>query len=73
MAVPLGDRVRKRRDMLRACGLRPIQIWGPDARRRGCDDECRRQALIAATVDRADRQLRDFLDEALVDLAEPRE
>jgi hypothetical protein len=30
---------------LRAAGLRPIQIWVPDTRRRGFAAECRRQSL----------------------------
>jgi hypothetical protein len=38
-------RVRKHRQALRAAGLRPIQIWVPDTRRRGFAAECRRQSL----------------------------
>ena len=38
------DRVKKHREALRAAGLRPIQIWVPDARRRGFAQECRRQS-----------------------------
>lgn len=38
------DRVKKRRDALRAAGLRPVQIWIPDVRRRGFVQECRRQS-----------------------------
>lgn len=34
------------RAKLRAQGLRPVQIWVPDARRPGFDEECRRQALL---------------------------
>lgn len=39
------DRVAKHRRSLRAAGLRPIQIWLPDTRRRGFAAECRRQSL----------------------------
>ena len=39
-------RVQKHRQALRAAGLRPIQIWVPDTRRRGFDAECRRQSLL---------------------------
>jgi hypothetical protein len=39
------ERVRKHREALRAAGLRPIQIWVPDTRRRGFAAECRRQSL----------------------------
>jgi len=38
-------RVRKHRLALRAAGLRPVQIWVPDTRRRGFAEECRRQSL----------------------------
>jgi hypothetical protein len=39
-------RVQKHRQALRAAGLRPIQIWVPDTRRRGFAAECRRQSLL---------------------------
>lgn len=70
MPTPLGERVRKRRDALRASGLRPLQIWVPDTRQPGFGEECRRQSLLVASVDRADRDLQDFLDTALADLDE---
>lgn len=41
-------RVQKRRDAMRAAGLRPIQIWVPDTRLPSFAEECRRQSLIAA-------------------------
>jgi hypothetical protein len=41
----IAARVRKHRQALRAAGLRPIQIWVPDTRRRGFAAECRRQSL----------------------------
>jgi hypothetical protein len=37
-------RVQRRRDKLRAAGLRPVQIWVPDVRRPGFAEECRRQS-----------------------------
>lgn len=40
----VADRVRRHREELKAAGLRPIQIWVPDARRPGFADECRRQS-----------------------------
>lgn len=46
MATPTSKRVQKRRDALRAAGLRPVQIWVPDTRRAGFAEECRRQCLI---------------------------
>lgn len=71
MPVSGSERVQKRRDALRAAGLRPLQIWVPDTRRPGFREECRRQATAAAAADALDETLDDFLDEALADLAEP--
>ncbi len=68
MPAPVSERVRKRRDALRAAGLRPIQIWVPDTRRPGFAQECRRQAQLVAAADAADHDLDAFMDAALVDL-----
>ena len=69
MSDSSADRV-KRRDNLRAMGLRPIQIWVPDTRQPGFDEECRRQSLLVAAADAADPDLDAFMDAALVDLLE---
>jgi hypothetical protein len=42
----VSARVQKHRQALRAAGLRPIQIWVPDTRRRGFAAECRRQSIL---------------------------
>ncbi|MBU2486602.1 MAG: antitoxin MazE family protein [Alphaproteobacteria bacterium] len=68
MSTPVSQRVRKRRDALRAAGLRPVQIWVPDTRSPDFADECRRQARLVAANDAADRDLEGFLDAALADL-----
>ena len=68
MPTPVSHRVQKRRDALRAAGLRPVQIWVPDTRHPGFADECRRQAQLVAESDRADAALGDFMDAALVDV-----
>lgn len=68
MPTPVRDRVRKRRDSLRAAGLRPVQIWVPDARRRGFAQECRRQSIAVARADASDAALLGFLDAALEDI-----
>ncbi len=68
MASSTARRVQKRRDALRAAGLRPVQIWVPDTRRPGFSEECRRQARLVAVSDSADRELDAFLDIALEDL-----
>ncbi len=70
MAIPVSKRVEKRREALRAAGLRPVQIWVPDTRRPGFAEECRRQSLLAAAVDANDCTLESFLDAALSDLGE---
>lgn len=46
MRTSISDRVQKHRAGLRACGLRPIQIWVPDTRRPGFVEECRRQSRL---------------------------
>ena len=68
MPTPVSQRVRKRRDALRAAGLRPVQVWVPDTRRPGFADECRRQSLVVAAADAADPDLGAFLDAAFRDL-----
>ena len=68
MPAPVSERVQKRRDALRAAGLRPIQIWVPDTRRPGFTEECRRQARVVAAADAVDHDLDAFMDAVLVDL-----
>lgn len=46
MAASVNERVRKRREAQRAAGLRPVQLWVPDARRPGYAEEIRRQCLL---------------------------
>ena len=69
MAQDVGQRVRKRREALRAAGMRPLQIWVPDTRQAGFTEECRRQSLVVAASDAAEPGLDAFLDAALLDLA----
>jgi hypothetical protein len=69
MPASSSSRVNKRRAALRKAGLRPVQLWVPDTRRRGFADECRRQSRIAARADRRDEALLRFMDSALEDLA----
>lgn len=68
MAIPVTERVNKRREALRRAGLRPVQIWVPDTRQPGFAAECLRQSKRAAQADLADTELMDFLDEALNDV-----
>jgi hypothetical protein len=69
MPASSSSRVNKRRAALRKAGLRPVQLWVPDTRRRGFADECRRQSRIVARADRRDEALLRFMDSALEDLA----
>lgn len=48
----VNARVQKHREALRKAGLRPVQIWVPDARRPNFAAECRRQSRLAAQADR---------------------
>jgi hypothetical protein len=54
--------------VLREAGLRPVQIWVPDTRKPGFDEECRRQSLQVAQTDQADPTLDAFMDEALAEV-----
>ncbi|MFO8003913.1 antitoxin MazE family protein [Thioalkalivibrio sp.] len=65
--MPVNERVRKRRALLRASGLRPLQIWVPDTRRPGFAEECRRQSIVIAQADLEDEDLTTFLEGALAD------
>ena len=65
-----AQRVAKRRAVLRAQGLRPIQIWVPDSRAPGFAEECARQAAIVDAANRADPELARFMDSAANDLNE---
>jgi hypothetical protein len=58
-----AERVRKHREALRAAGLRPVQIWVPDTRRRGFAVECRRQSL-SLRDDPRERETLEWLEQA---------
>jgi hypothetical protein len=70
MPTPVSERVQKRRNTLRAAGLRPVQIWVPDTRRPGFAAECRRQSALVAKADQSDMDLSDFMEAAAADLDE---
>jgi len=71
MPTPTTQRVQKRRDALRAQGLRPLQMWVSDTSAPGFAKECRRQSLAMAKADREDHDLMDFLDAVLADADMP--
>jgi hypothetical protein len=63
MATSTQKRVQKRRDALRAAGMRPVQIWVPDTRRPGFANECHRQCLIVRN-DPQEGEILDWLEKA---------
>ncbi len=65
MPASVKQRVQKRREALRAAGLRPVQIWVPDTRAPGFAEEYRRQFELVAAADREDLELMNFLDASL--------
>ena len=60
-ALPITKRVQKHRDSLRTAGLRPIQIWVPDTRKRGFAAECKRQSLLLRN-DKQEAKTIEWLD-----------
>lgn len=70
MSTSISQRVQKRRDALRAAGLRPVQIWVPDVRRPGFAEEYRRQAALVGKADSANKEEMEFLDAALAEWAD---
>lgn len=68
MSSPVAERARKHRAALRAAGMRPLQVWVPDTRRKSFVAACRRQAAIVAEADRRDGRLLDMLDRAAADI-----
>ena len=69
MSTPIAERVQNHRQALRAAGLRPVQIWGPDTRRAGFAADCRRQSLSLAAdaAARADEAALQALLEQVAD------
>ncbi|MCY7315762.1 MAG: antitoxin MazE family protein [Rubrivivax sp.] len=63
MTSPVAQRVQKHREALRAAGLRPVQIWVPDTRRRGFSQKCRRQSqsLLVPAAAAAEEGLEGWL------------
>ncbi len=54
-----AERVRRRRDKLRASGMRPVQIWVPDMRAPGFAAECVRQARLIRAAETPESQAED--------------
>lgn len=54
-----AERVRRRRNKLRAAGLRPVQIWVPDTQAAGFAEECARQARVIRDAETPESQAED--------------
>jgi hypothetical protein len=57
----IAERVRKHRAQLRRAGLRPVQLWVPDTRKKGFAAECRRQCL-ALRNDPHEKEVLDYIE-----------
>ena len=64
MSSSRAERVERRRSRLRGAGLRPVQIWVPDTRAPGFDEECRRQSRLIRESETEDSQAEDAAWEA---------
>ncbi len=63
----VNQRVQKHRDALRLAGLRPVQLWVPDTRRQGFEEECQRQSKLVAMSEQTDMSTQQMMDDALMD------
>lgn len=54
-------RVAQYRQRMLEAGLRPVQVWVPDSRRRGFGEECRRQS-ISLRSDPAEKAALELMD-----------
>ncbi len=59
--MSVAKRVQKHREALRSLGLRPLQIWVPDTRRKGFAAECRRQSRSIAN-DPHEQEVMDWIE-----------
>ena len=62
-----AERVQKHREKLRKKGLKPVQIWVPDIRKKGFADECEKQSVMARKSD-----LESNINDAIEDAADLR-
>ncbi len=64
-----AERVKRRRDKMRAAGLRPVQLWVPDTRRAAFAEDCRRQceAIAKAGTSTKAQEEAEFWERASAD------
>lgn len=74
MGTPVKQRVQKRREALRAAGLRPVQMWLPDTRDPKFRADMAEAGRRIAEADVKDTDLQEFMDatwrETLADIDE---
>ena len=63
MGATVTERVRKHRDLQRAAGLKPVQIWIPDTRSESFRQKCERESLSLA-ADPLEAETLDWIAEA---------
>jgi hypothetical protein len=63
MGTPVNQRVQKRREAMRAAGLRPVQLWLPDTRNPEFKAQMDREARLINEADAKDTWLQAFMDE----------
>lgn len=63
MGTPVNQRVQKRREALRAQGLRPIQLWLPDTKDPEFRAQMEREARLINEADAKDTWLHGFMEE----------
>jgi len=59
----VAERVQKHRRNLRKDGMRPIQIWVPDTRKKGFAQECARQSALVRN-DPQEKEILQFIEAA---------
>jgi transposase len=57
----IAERVRKHRANLRKAGLKPIQIWVPDTKKKGFAAEARRQSRLVAS-DPKEKEILEWIE-----------
>lgn len=61
---PARRATKRYRERMSEKGLRLVQVWVPDSRVAGFEDECRRQSRIIARNTRHEKAIMDWLDVA---------
>jgi hypothetical protein len=57
------EKMQRYRERLRSAGLRPVQVWVPDAGAPGFAEEARRQSLLVSRS-RSEQEALDFIEAA---------